>query len=1806
MKKTLLILTLFMAINWSFSQGTDILSAEQFCSGNSQLTFNNVYGGTDFTPVGCLGSIPNASYFYMVIDQPGDLYFNIDQEDLFGNPIDVDFIAWGPFTDINDANTNISYTDCATCPNNTTDPTFYPYAADTITDCSFDIAPTELMTILNALPGQVYVVLITNYDSDEGIINFQQSGGGGTTTCLSLPVCGNVYIDAGGTTNNYAGDETTTITPYFAGGTVTVDFTVVDIPDTGDVLTVYNGPDNSYPVLGTVSGLPAIFTSSVAGNPTGAITFEFISDNDGNVGTGWEADITCDPPPAPPSCGETFYDNGGAGGNYVANESQVANIFPDTPGDIITVTFTAFNTESGNDVLTVYDGPNTTYPLIGTYSGSTIPGPFTSTDYSGALTFVFTSNNSIQSSGWAADITCFTPPTCGNTFYDSGGPSGDYISNELETSTFFPDTPGDVVTATFTAFYTEFIDDLYVYNGPDDSYPLIGVFSGTTIPGPFTSTDASGALTFMFDSDGSVEYSGWEANLTCSTPVCGSTVYDSGGAGGNYAANETTTTTYYPDTAGYLVTTTFTAFNTQNSTDILTIYDGPDATYPLLGAFSGTTIPGAFTSSDLTTGALTFVFTSNGSIQNSGWSADITCVPLPDCGSTFYDSGGSTGNYSPSELETTTFFPDFPGDAVVATFTAFNIENGYDDLYVYDGPDDTYPLIGIFTGSAIPGPFTSTNPSGALTFVFDSDGSYQLSGWAANITCFTPICGTTVYDNGGSSGNYIANASETTTYYPDAAGDLININFTEFNTENGTDELSIYDGPDATYPLLGTFSGTTIPGSFTSSDLTTGALTFVFTSNGSVQNSGWAADITCVPPPACGNTYYDSGGSSGNYSANELETNTFFPDYPGDVVVVTFTAFNIEDGYDDLYVYDGPDDTYPLIGIFTGSVIPGPFTSTDPSGALTFVFDSDGSYQLSGWAADISCESSCNLIIADTIYPIGADDCSLNYVELTTNAPIPAAINTLFSENFNGGTFPTGWTTANGGVSADWIISNTSYAGGTTNEAMLDWISGSDIATWSLTSPQINITGETNIQLSFKHDLWQFGIDFTLFIETSTDGTNWVTQYTHANPPDFNQTRNVDISSVDGNTILYIRYRFTGDTGDLFRWSIDDIVITADGIASPPEVTWAPISGLFTDATLTTPYVASTYAGTVFAAPNGVQVYTATNSIGCTDTVTTTYLKKIWNGSVDDNWYVANNWTPSGVPTIDNCIEIPDNALVPNYPITDKFQTPPPIPPLPAQARNVTLLDGAYIEIETNTELIIQEWLDVQGSAIFNLKSSASLIQIEDTATNTGNIHMQRSPNFDGSAIAGSEYVYWSSPVDNFQVNAISPGSAQLYYWQATVAGNGVGNHGNWYGASGTMEDGAGYIVKGLAGTPTTIPTTAYAVPNNTALFSGVPKNGVLTRQIFHGGYNGGPYAGVGNTATNEDDNWNLIGNPYPSAISANAFTNLNTNINGTVYLWDHNGAAVSAIDPFYENYVYNYDDNDYIEHNNTGSNPPGINDLFIASGQAFFVLMNNSASSGSNVTFNNSMRQAIPNYNNNVFSRNSETEESQNYNEKHRIWFDLLSPNNVTNSILVGYVHNATNSFDRLYDGYDFSSGDNSGFYSILDNEGLSIQGRALPFSEEDTVPLGIIANETGSHTITINTVDGLFLNETQNIYIEDTALNIIHDIRISPYQFIIDAGVHNDRFILRYTNNNLSIKDLDTISGIKVFEENDQMVVTSEHSTIASIDVYDILGRTLFYNRSINLDRYQISEISPKNATLLLRIKLVNGQQKIAKVIF
>lgn len=121
----------------------------------------------------------------------------------------------------------------------------------------------------------------------------------------------------------------------------------------------------------------------------------------------------------------------------------------------------------------------------------------------------------------------------------------------------------------------------------------------------------------------------------------------------------------------------------------------------------------------------------------------------------------------------------------------------------------------------------------------------------------------------------------------------------------------------------------------------------------------------------CSNTSFtDTGGSSGNYTNMESWTRTMIPSNPGLKIRATFFGnFNLEEGYDYLYIHNGPSEEYPdlTMGGLTGSIFPGQFNSTASDGSLTFRFYSDEGVVASGWNATITCTGTLGEVEADFI-----------------------------------------------------------------------------------------------------------------------------------------------------------------------------------------------------------------------------------------------------------------------------------------------------------------------------------------------------------------------------------------------------------------------------------------------------------------------------------------------------------------------------------------------------------------------------------------------------------------------------------------------------------------------------------------------------------------------------------------------------------------------------------------------------------------------------------------------------------------------
>lgn len=379
------------------------------------------------------------------------------------------------------------------------------------------------------------------------------------------------------------------------------------------------------------------------------------------------------------------------------------------------------------------------------------------------------------------------------------------------------------------------------------------------------------------------------------TVPCGTshTVYDPGGTA-NYASSLNITQTFTAGTSGQCLALNITSFNTENNWDFLYIYDGTNTAAPLLATLTGApTVPQTFTS---TTGSLTLRFTSDGSVENTGFVASLSCVscapPVPTitmsagntsvlCGTTynFLDPGG-TSNYANSINVTQTLTASTPGQCVTVTINSFASESGFDILNIYDGTTTGGALLGSLTGTTLTLPQTFTSSSGSLTFNFFSDISVNNTGWTGTVQCTSSCttadpnvyiigngtstgCAGTFYDSGGAVGNYLNNQNLTYTLCSNQSGQCIQMTFLTFDLENNFDFLRIYDGPNTLGTLIGTYTGAALPPTVIS---TTGCLTFNFTSDGSATRPGWSAAISCV---ACGGGPCANTCSGGPAPAND-------------------------------------------------------------------------------------------------------------------------------------------------------------------------------------------------------------------------------------------------------------------------------------------------------------------------------------------------------------------------------------------------------------------------------------------------------------------------------------------------------------------------------------------------------------------------------------------------------------------------------------------------------------------------------------------------------------------------------------------------------------------------------------------------------------------------------------------------------------------------------------------------------------------------------------------------------------------------
>ena len=114
----------------------------------------------------------------------------------------------------------------------------------------------------------------------------------------------------------------------------------------------------------------------------------------------------------------TITDRGGTTDNYANSLDQTVTLTPSDNTKKLQLNFSSFNIEAVYDFLYVYDGPNTSSPLLATLNGTSLPATITAENASGQLTLRFTSDISGIRVGFQATVTSVTvctTPTAGGT-----------------------------------------------------------------------------------------------------------------------------------------------------------------------------------------------------------------------------------------------------------------------------------------------------------------------------------------------------------------------------------------------------------------------------------------------------------------------------------------------------------------------------------------------------------------------------------------------------------------------------------------------------------------------------------------------------------------------------------------------------------------------------------------------------------------------------------------------------------------------------------------------------------------------------------------------------------------------------------------------------------------------------------------------------------------------------------------------------------------------------------------------------------------------------------------------------------------------------------------------------------------------------------------------------------------------------------------------------------------------------------------------------------------------------------------------
>lgn len=520
--------------------------------------------------------------------------------------------------------------------------------------------------------------------------------------------------------------------------------------------------------------------------------------------------------------------------------------------------------------------------------------------------------------------------------------------------------------------------------------------------------------------------------------------------------------------------------------------------------------------------------------------------------------------------------------------------------------------------------------------------------------------------------------------------------------------------------------------------------------------------------------------------------------------------------------------------------------------------------------------------------------------------------------------------------------------------------------------------------------------------------------------------------------------------------------------------------------------------------------------------------------------------------------------------------------------------NGKYAHIDINSgDFSVTGDIEIVSGGTSTITAGNSLT-VDGTLTNNGAITLESTPTSYSSLIAtivaGSGTVNYNRSVNSYTNDATNNDNDLI---SAPVTGQPFGSFAdantnllasgierafapfNNTTGSGAYEN---YDTTDNASTLIT-PATGYraaTTDGGTLTFTGTVQTGDVSIDISTPG--GGSI-------------WNLIGNPYPSYIDAEAFL---THVVSTETSGERN---IDLLDNTSGIYGYDGDASDGWDIITLAN----ANGHYLAPGQGFFVAASGDGTliADHDIEFTAAMRTTgtsddfIAGRNNNPLTFIELKAFTANNDYSTEFYFDA----------------DASQGLDPGYDAVIWGgSAPSFALYSHLvqDNTGLPIALQALSDTDYNNViiPLGVNANM--SEQLTFNIVENT-LPASIEVYLDDTLTSTSTLLNTSDYVLTPTEDLNGTgRFYLRFSNSALSITDSD-YDGVSIYanQNNKTITIAGQLTEGTSATIYDIQGRLIASKALASNTTLQTIDVSHVNTGIYI-VKLANGNTvKTEKVI-